>query len=728
MLPVVGPSTVAAGGAQRHEGSPEPWLRATPEARSTEQCDDRCMTDRPSWVPPLAWGLGGASVLGAAAGVWLEMQASSVALPAGVEPGGSWAFGVAVLAVTAAGSVVAAAHPRNPVGWLFLAQGLGWQVAEVLLPHYRVLALDGSGGGATWTSVVYEVAWIVPVATVPMVLLLFPDGRLPSPRWRPVPTALLVGVSAIIVGVGATPGPLASTPPITNPLGHLGAAAVLSVVATIGGVLFLAGSIGGIASVLFRYRRADSIERLQLRWLAYAAGLVLVAWVVASVGEASGWSVDLGNLRVAPLLGLPVAVAVAIRQHRLYDIDTVIDRTLVYLGMTAFVTGLYVVVVVTLGSLLGSQVEGNLALSLVATSVVATLFAPVRHRLQRFIDRLVFGARATPYEVLSAFTRRVADALPVDEALEHMARVVAEGTAADVAEVWVRREDHLHLAARWPPDGAGDEGPEGRAIVGDVMPPLPGLDLVLPVRAAAHIHGAIGVRTSVPIRPAVRRLLADLADAASYVLENAHLLSRLQASRRRLVMAQAAERRRIERDLHDGAQQRLLEVVLQLGIVRRALEVDGGEDALAHLDLASERTTIALAELRELVHGIHPAILAQYGLAAAVGSLAERAGVPVVLDVHVPGRLPDAIEATAYFVVAEALTNVVKHANASRATVSVKLVDDRLVVAVQDDGGGCPDPAGFGLQGLADRVTACDGVLRITGGHGTLVSAELPCA
>jgi signal transduction histidine kinase len=233
-------------------------------------------------------------------------------------------------------------------------------------------------------------------------------------------------------------------------------------------------------------------------------------------------------------------------------------------------------------------------------------------------------------------------------------------------------------------------------------------------------------------------LVSAAAAAVRLAAENERLqaevraqLESVRASRARIVEAQDDERRRIERDLHDGAQQRLVSLQLSLQMLRRGLGPDADAATLAELDSATAEASAAIADIRELARGVHPAILSEAGLGAALASLAERTPIPVAIDDGVDRRLPAAVEATAYFVVAEALTNAIKHAEAGRVVVRTSLADDRLRVEVRDDGRGGADPAnGTGLTGIQDRVAALGGIVRIDSAHGsgTRLEVELPCA
>ncbi len=255
---------------------------------------------------------------------------------------------------------------------------------------------------------------------------------------------------------------------------------------------------------------------------------------------------------------------------------------------------------------------------------------------------------------------------------------------------------------------------------------------MVPVRHHGDLLGAITVvkPTGEPVTPAEDSLLNDVAAQAGLVLRNERLIEELRSSRQRLVSTQDEERRRLERNLHDGAQQSLVAVALMVRMVRTRLGADD-DTAGAALDRASEQLALAIDELRELARGIHPAILTDRGLGPAIGSLAERSPVEVVVDYQLDERPDEVVEATLYFVVAEALTNIAKYAHATHATVTVTRAADLLTVEVSDDGiGGADHTRGSGLRGLADRVAVADGSLDIHSppGSGTRLTCTVPVA
>jgi signal transduction histidine kinase len=433
------------------------------------------------------------------------------------------------------------------------------------------------------------------------------------------------------------------------------------------------------------------------------------------------------------VLAIPVAAGIAILRHRLYDIDVLISKTLVYGGLAAFVTGIYVLFVTVIGTAIGRR--GDLALSVLATTIAAAAFHPLHARLTRVANRLVFGERARPIELLTELSRTMAGTHELDNVLSSTARIVATGVGATRGLVWVRQGNTLVPAGEWPP--AVTASPRTGSVTGEILVQIDGEDGAWPVHHQQHLLGAISVvmPAGVELSSVQHRQLEQLAWAAGLVLENVRLVDELRASRTRIVVAQDAERKRIERDLHDGAQQRLLTASLALGVARAeatGLHAPRLQDAL---DQATAQAHEALDELRRrLARGIHPAILTDRGLVPAVRSLLEQAPLPAVLAASPQlgaRRLPAAIEAAAYFVVAEAVANSLKHATPSKIDVELAQPDGALLVRICDDGaGGAAWRPGGGLQGLGDRVAVLGGRLELDSEahRGTRVTAVLPCA
>jgi len=438
----------------------------------------------------------------------------------------------------------------------------------------------------------------------------------------------------------------------------------------------------------------------------------------------------------APII--PAAVAIAIFKYRLYDIDVVISRTLVYGALAGFITAVYVGIAVGIGTLVGSGGKPNLGLSILATAIVAVGFQPARERLQKVANRLVYGKRATPYEVLSQFSERVAESYASDDVLPRMARVLAEGTAAEVAEVWLRSGDALQRTAAFPLDSAM---PSTVHLNGSAEVGIETADRSVLVRHQGELLGALTVtkRRGESLTPIEIKLMDDLAHQAGLVLKNVGLTSDLQArlvdlraSRQRLVAAQDDERRRLERNLHDGAQQHLVALKVKLGLAEMVATRDP-EKARAAIAELKQDADDALETLRDLARGIYPPLLADKGLSTALQAQARKATLPVTIEADGVGRYPQDTEAALYFCILEALQNIQKYAQASRAVVRLREEGGELSVEVADDGRGFDVSTtirGNGLTNMEDRLDALGGTLQIMSrpGGGTTLRVILPAA
>jgi len=658
-------------------------------------------------------------------------------LPAGQQ--GSAADGVAGVAFitgfATVGALLVWKRPGHPIGWLLSASGLAYATAVFGLLLWHV---PGARAWVHW----FGWIWLFSLGLAVLVVLLFPNGRLPSRRWRPVAWAATAGLAGWVLGNAFAPKIVTADTPMPNPIGVPAPAGNVFVILAIGGAVLIVGTLlAAIVSVVFRYRRAGTVEREQLKWLIYAGALIVVALlaelVVEKIMGPGNASTNLQNaLSTGAVALIPVAIGIAIFRYRLYDIDVVINKTLVYGSLAAFITAVYVAIVVGLGSLVAQHgARAGLWLSIAATAVVAVAFQPVRARVQHLANRLVYGRRATPYEVLAQFAERTAGTYATEELLPRMARILAEGTAARRADVWLRADGVFRDDATWPP--GEPPFPQTRADSGGRLA-VPGADRLLPVRYQGEVLGALSVskRPGESLTPAEGKLLADLATQAGLVLRNVGLweqltarLEEIRASRQRLVAAQDEERRRIERNIHDGAQQQLVALTIKLNLTEGLIGTDpeGERELLAELrqDAAS-----AVEDLRDLARGIYPPLLAGEGLAAALRAQAAKSPVPTSVEADGIARYPQDVEAAVYFCVLEALQNVAKYAGASSARVRLAASGDELRFEVADNGAGFDSRAkayGTGLQGMADRLSAHDGTLdvRASPGAGTVVTGRL---
>jgi len=543
-------------------------------------------------------------------------------------------------------------------------------------------------------------------------LLLFPDGRLPSRRWRPVAVMSAVASLGFVVAAVLRPGPFdVPLDPVSNPLGVPGARAVMDALTGACWVLTWVALGLGVRALALRLRGARGDERQRLKWVL-TVSTVVGAGTVVLMGSWFLWPENV-QWRMALLGGLfiafPLATGIAILRHRLYDIDVVINRALVYGTLTMLLGATYAAIALLLGVALGS---GSAPATGAATLAVAVAFRPLRARLQDEVDRRLHRAGYDALHRVAAYLEEVRAGTAAPEGVERLLRDVL-GDA--------RLELRFLL-----PEGGGYVDVRG----------TPAVDAPSDAREQTPIERA-GTRLGMVLHdPAAQErpdLLPRVVAAAGLAMEIARLRAELRrqldevaASRARIVAAGDTERQRIERNLHDGAQQRLVSI----GLALRHAQHELGPEAAVRQTLEGALTEIgdAIGELRELARGLRPPQLDD-GLAPALQELASRAAMPVAVDATAE-RFPDGVETAAYFVACEALTNATKHAHASRVSLSAQRRNGSLVICVADDGvGGAAPGNGTGLSGLRDRVGAHGGTLRIESerGAGTRLIAELPC-
>ena len=659
---------------------------------------------------------------------------------------GLWALGFGGM-----GALLTLRRPSHPVGWILAAAGLLAAVDFVSF-EYGLAAADHRGLPAgEYVAWPQQWIWVPFIALITVYLpLLFPDGRLPGPRSRRVSWAAGGFTAIAVTGLALSPGSdRPNLPALKNPFGvPLPAGSFDAISFALAGLLGCA--VLAVCSLFARARRGTDVERQQIKWLAYSGCLValtLVPSMLLSLTPGIAARIAEGALTLA-ILTVPAAVAVAMLKYRLYDLDIVVRKTVVAALVAGAFTAVYAIVVVAVGAVTGRP--GSSPLTFAAAALAAVLLQPVRARAGLLADRLVYGKRATPYEVLSEFSGQMAGAYSVEDVLPRMAAMVGQATGAERAEVWMRTGGTEQLAAAWPAQALFAPPPgEPLAALLPVTPapPAPALTAAPEADRAqngrVHIFevehlgkrlGSLRVTSSPrePLTAAGERLVQAVAGQAGLILRNVGLVEDLRASRQRLVAAADQARRDLERDLHDGAQQQIVALMAKLRLARNQLARDPAVagQTLAEAQAEAQQT---LQDLRDLARGIHPSVLADQGILAAVKSRIGRLpiGVRLTAGPELAGaRYPDQIEGAAYFLVCEALVNVVKHARASR--VQVRLSDDgsRLRVEITDDGAGFvpADAAGSGLTGLADRIEAVGGSLSIRSrpGTGTRLAGELP--
>jgi signal transduction histidine kinase len=682
----------------------------------------------------------GLTILGVAAGIWFAI------IDAGkVET--DLAFLLSFCLFPIIGYILAIRRPDNAISWLMLGIGAAFGLSAFVASYASYAIHSGVGGyrlGAI--ALAFDQPMWVPIVGLPatFLILLFPDGHLPSPRWRWF--AWVLGISMVITFLAILFGPgrfeESEFPNVVNPLGSEALRPVLAV-ATASIIMLPIGVIGSLVSLVQRFRRSTGIEWLQLRWLVTAAGTVAILYASALVlsfnsawgTEATpGWLGFIQVLAIASFGLIPIAIGISVLRYHLFDIDLVINKALLLAAMVVFITLVYVAIVVGFGALVGSQ--ANPVLSAVAAAVVALAFQPARRRAQRFADRLVYGKRATPYEVLSQFSDRLGNAYANEELLPRMARALAEGTGASRADVWVRVGDELRAEAVWPQDADLPAPLIASAYAEGTLSPS---SMREPVRHRGELLGALSItkKPGESITATEEKLVRDLAAQAGLVMRNVALaeqlmetIEELRASRQRLVTAQDERAKQLERNLHDGAQQQIVALTVKLRLLGQLMDRDVEKARSIASDLQTDATD-ALEQLRDLARGIYPPLLADQGLVAALEAQARRASVPTEVRSDGIGRYPHDIEAAVYFCVLEALNNVAKYAEATRAEVSLAQIDGHLRFAVVDDGTGfdtAETSYGTGVQGMADRLDAIGGALHVVSrkGGGTTIEGRIP--
>ena len=537
-------------------------------------------------------------------------------------------------------------------------------------------------------------------------LFVFPDGRF-FPRWGRAP--VLVWIALVFVAMLAPGGEaLAAGPGLW------------------GAILLAAAFPAGVGAQIYRYLRAsDQTQRQQTKWVVFGAtaataGFIVLVLPVAVFSGKTGPS-DLvfemfseAVVTFATLL-IPLSLGVAILRYHLWNIDLIINRTLVYGALTANVVGLYVLVVGGLSALL--QVETGFLVSLLATGLVAVLFAPLRDRLQRGVNRLMYGERDDPYAVISRLGQRLESTLAPDAVLPTIVETVRE--ALRVPYVAISLKGDLAPAA-----SAGEPSGEALRLPLVYRNETVG-ELLLGPRGPGESFGA-----------ADRRLLEDLARQAGVAAHAVRLTSDLQRSRERLVTAREEERRRLRRDLHDGLGAQLAGLNVQTGVLRRLIPDDPRAADEVAVELRTELQS-AIADIRRLVYDLRPPALDDLGLISALRQLADRYGAEdehLRVSVDAPEDLPPlpaAVEVAAYRISQEALTNVVRHAHAQSCGVRLAVAGE-MMLEITDDGVGIPKgrAAGVGLFSMRERAAELGGTCTVEsvleGGTRVLVRLPLP--
>ncbi len=582
------------------------------------------------------------------------------------------------LAFPIAGVLIAWQRPRNPIGWLLLAQGIGHATTAAVSPVLEFgIDADWPEGALRTLATFYAYSWPWSIGLcLPVVLLLFPDGRLLSPRWRWPLWVIILGSPLFVLASGSEPNAFEAG---IEPWLVLPAYRDLTPLWTVSEILNLAALLAALIGLGIRYRRGRERQRRQLLWLAMAVGLVflvVIPWGLFGAGPVL-------ILLAIPLV--PAAIAVAILRHGLLDIRLVLSRTLLYGLLTAMVVGAYVGLVAVADLVLRNEV--GLGTSVLATVVIAVAFNPLRVRLQRLVDRALYGDRRDPVRAASRVGAQLSTA---GSGLEGVPAVVCEALQLPFAAL---RNSTGEVAAY----GTAPETLHTVALDygGERMG-----ELVFGARPGER-----------RLDPADRAVVDLLAVPLAVALRATTLSSAVQRSREQLVGAREEERRRLRRDLHDGLGPTLTGVAFQADAARNLLIADP-ERAAKSLEALRGQTTAAIGEIRRLVYGLRPPALDELGLVATLRRAADRlAPLQIEIDAAEPlPPLPAAVEVAAYRIVTEALTNVARHAHASRARLKLRCAAD-LQLEVSDDGpgNGIDWQPGVGLTSMADRAAELGG-------------------
>jgi signal transduction histidine kinase len=657
----------------------------------------------------------------------------AVVISLGIEVEASaWGLAVAGASFGLVGAVIIARVPGNRLGWVF-----GGISVALVLSGFQSFGrpLVEAGVSVSWVAI-GQVFADASFTTMLFLLLViapswFPTGRPLSRRWGwpNIPAAVAWGATVAMalfapeVKIWWNSELEDPWRVVDNPIGFAGVPDFQeSPLAAIAVIVMLVAAVVAVVSLVIRYRRSDPVERTQIRSLVAAfLFLIPVIIVAAKFGDASTGvtSVIFEVLFGVAVLTVPLAAGLSILKYRLYGVDLIISKAVTYGVLAVFITAVYVSVVVGIGSLFGRGDEPNLALSITAVAIVAVAFEPLRRRVQRWANVLVYGRRATPYEVLANATARLSDTSDPDEVLARVTQLVADGTGASAVVLWLTVGDEMDPRASAPVDAIEGLVPVG--IAGDLSSTIPG-DATVAIRHRGEVLGALSItkERGDAVTGADEKVLADVAAGAGVLLRNlglnaelAQRAEQLRVSRRRLVAAHDAERHRLERDLHDGAQQQVVALKVKLGIARTLAEREGAAQLADLVAALSDTTQAAVDEMREVAHGIYPPLLEAEGLAAAIAAATRKMSIPVGLETTEVGRFERPIEETMYFAAVGALTEAADSGAAS-ATISLSRSEAGVEFVIRHDG-----RAGE-LTAVTDRLDALGGRLTPSGHSGRI--------
>lgn len=596
---------------------------------------------------------------------------------------------------------------QDRLAWLFLGLGVLCTSTEVVFTFAAYTLRHGLplSQGAMW---VEGWLWTSVVPGIVLLLLWFPTGDVPGPRWRWVVWGAVAADVCLWLGTAFAPGRLTdfSGQVVTNPLALPSAQRLLGPVGGVGRVLLAVVFFASVGSLAVRYRRGDTRVRAQLRWLLFAVAVIAVTVVMPAPHSVA---VAVLAVNVLATVLLPVTLAVALTRA-----GFTLPRFLVYGLLSTLLLTAYLSLIGVADAAFGGRADR--AASLVAGAVVAVLVAPLRTRLQRSVDRLVYGDRGDPYAVVSALGRRIAGS--PDDLLAEAVRTVADALRAPYVAVV--------LPGDQTPTSSVGEPTDATVVVPLALRGEPAGTLVVARRDPDDQYGARDLS-----------LLDDLARHIAVAAHAAALTRDLQRSRESLVIALEEERRRIRRDLHDGLGPALAGVAFGLDAARNTLRRDPVATDAALAEMKGE-VQASITDVRRLVYDLRPPALDQLGLVPALEEYAARLAERSAFDISVSAPplppLPAAVEVAAYRITTEALTNAVRHSRGRRGSVAIDVCDALLRLEVTDDGVGVPSRrtaasrVGVGLTAMVERAAELGGRCRVQqrAGGGTSVIAELP--
>lgn len=674
----------------------------------------------------LAAGCSALVAAGLVATIGWDLANSDVRLPADVSPH-HWPTAASGAAVAIPAILVLRRRHRSPVGWILLVGGLllVLMAAAASYASWGVFARGGDVPGISTAVVIFARFEPAAALILPMMLLFFPDGRLPSRRWR-APAALALAGTAMAMAMSLTVPlhvildfdnslPRAFRSYRLDPLSIGAPETVWRVLLSLLRPLSVLVILVPLAAYLARFRGADQTRRAQLRWLLLAAVFALAAQLFAGVARPPSLVADV--ILVLTYAGVSTAVLVAITRHHLYDIDVLLGGTLVYGSLLALLVTLDLAIATAAGRALHGR--HDTAASVLATAAVLSLYGPLRSRMRAAADRLVHGRRSDRYGVVRDLAERL-------EESTHAGDLLGE-VAAAVADAFRVRYIRVEL-----------DGRDGRTTVVERGVPAP-LTEQLTLRYGGATVGRLGLsQPGWRLRRADTRLLADLVRQAGVAAHAVTLNEELLASREQLVTSREEDRRRLRRDLHDGLGPDLGAVTLKVETARMLMP-SAPDQADAVLVGVTEDIAATLADIRRLVHGLRPPALDEVGLAGALRQQAnklaggDQAGAR--LDIRVEDSagtdaLPAAVEVAAFRIASEAMLNVRRHAHAAVCTVQLRREANNLVIEVEDDGIGLAEDAvsGVGLVSSRERAAELGGTCVVVrqGKVGTLLKAVLP--